>query len=213
MSDSLADRTYAAILERLISGRWAPGHALNRRAVAAELGVSVAPVLEALLRLEQQGLVETIPRVGTRVRTITRAAVRGQMVLREALEVQAVHLAHGADLRAHRATLEPLAIAADADYEDQRARWAADLAFHRALVACAGEPALDAAYTQAMQQGFFHMVNVVITTSPTRRARDSHVRLLRRLVRADAADAGAAIRRHLASGKLAIYADQPEVAA
>ncbi|MDA3963076.1 MAG: GntR family transcriptional regulator [Planctomycetota bacterium] len=202
---SLADQAFAVIQERIVSGSWAPGHALNRRDLAEDLGMSVAPVLEALVLLERQGLVETMPRVGTRVRAITQDGVRGQMLLREAFEVQAVYLLHGSGLRSHRSALLPLAEAADADYEDQRARWAADLAFHQALVAALGEPALTAAYANVMQLGFFHMINVVIDQQPRRRARDSHVRLLRRLLRVDAASAATAIRHHLASGKLALY--------
>jgi DNA-binding GntR family transcriptional regulator len=212
MSESLADRAHAAILEHIISGVWPPGRELKRRELALELGMSVAPVLEALVLLERQGLIETIPRVGTRVRTVTREGVRGQMLLREALEVQAVHLLHGAALRPHRAALLPLAEAADADYQDQLARLSADLAFHRALVAAVGEPALEAAYATVMQLGFFHMINVVVDGPAGRRARDSHVRLLQRLQRADAAEAAGAIRRHLASGKLAIYTTAQEAA-
>lgn len=209
----LADRCYHDILDRLVTGTWPPGHRLNRRDVAHELGVSVAPVLEAMVRLEHQGLLETIPRVGTRVRAITAETVYGQMVVRAALEVQAVHLAHGAALRPHRDALAALADEADRPHREPRRRWAADLDFHRALVACAGVPALDAAYAEAMQVGFFHAVNVVVEAPDRRRPADSHTALLRRLLRSDRERAEAAIRRHLASGKLAVFSRETADAA
>ena len=46
-SSSLASRVYDDILNRILTGQLAPGEIFNRRQTAAELGVSVAPVLEA----------------------------------------------------------------------------------------------------------------------------------------------------------------------
>jgi len=76
------------------------GQVISRRKVAAELGMSFLPVTEALIRLENEGLLESRPRVGTRVRVPTRQDVEGHYVVREALEVQA------AMLFAERAKLE-----------------------------------------------------------------------------------------------------------
>src|SRR4051794_1015015 len=59
MSNSpLSSQVYDQLLRRLLSGELPPGHVFNRRQVAAELGVSVAPVLEAMLELEAEGLIE-----------------------------------------------------------------------------------------------------------------------------------------------------------
>ena len=57
-------RVYDEILERLFTGRWKPGHTFNRRQVAAELKVSVVPVLEAMLELQAEGLIEACAREG-----------------------------------------------------------------------------------------------------------------------------------------------------
>src|SRR4051812_40425502 len=91
-SSSLASRVYEEILKRLLSGELAPGQIFNRRQTAAELGVSVAPVLEAMLELEAEGLIESLPRKGTRVRVLTLDDLQGQLVVREALECQAARL-------------------------------------------------------------------------------------------------------------------------
>jgi DNA-binding GntR family transcriptional regulator len=67
-----------------------------------ELGMSILPVSEALQRLQNEGIVETQPRVGTRVRIPTADDVRERYEIREALECQTARLfcrhAHSADL-------------------------------------------------------------------------------------------------------------------
>jgi DNA-binding GntR family transcriptional regulator len=89
---SLSDRAYAAIREDILRGRLRPGTPLSRRRLADELGMSIVPVGEALRRLEDDGLVESRARVGTRVRVHTGEDVRALYELREALETQSARL-------------------------------------------------------------------------------------------------------------------------
>jgi DNA-binding GntR family transcriptional regulator len=51
--------------------------------------MSFLPVSEAFLRLEFEGLLESRPRAGTRVRIPSKEDVRGHYLVREALEVEA----------------------------------------------------------------------------------------------------------------------------
>jgi GntR family transcriptional regulator, rspAB operon transcriptional repressor len=89
---SLAAEAYNSVRERLVRGELLIGQVISRRKLAAEFGMSLPPITEALKRLENEGLLETRPRAGTRVRVPTRQAVAGHYVLREALEVQAAML-------------------------------------------------------------------------------------------------------------------------
>ena len=89
---SQADRAYVYIRDNILKGSLPIGVALSRRTVAAELQISVPPVTEALQRLEGEGLVESKPRVGTRVRVPSRQEVEDRSLLREALEGQAARL-------------------------------------------------------------------------------------------------------------------------
>jgi DNA-binding GntR family transcriptional regulator len=68
------------------------GAALSRRKLAAELGMSLLPVSEALQKLESDGLVESRPRVGTRVCSPSPTDIRERYEVREALESQAARL-------------------------------------------------------------------------------------------------------------------------
>src|ERR1019366_7091819 len=89
---SLAAEAYVYIRERLLRGEIAIGQVISRRKIAADLGMSFLPVSEAFLRLEFEGLLESRPRAGTRVRIPSREDVRGHYLVREALEVQAAKL-------------------------------------------------------------------------------------------------------------------------
>jgi GntR family transcriptional regulator, rspAB operon transcriptional repressor len=89
---NLTEQVYLTIRDRILSGELRFGTALSRRSLAKELGVSVVPVGDALQRLEGDGLVESRPRVGTRVRVPTARSIRGNYTLREALETQAARI-------------------------------------------------------------------------------------------------------------------------
>ncbi len=90
--DSLAERAYQAIRDRILRGYHPLGAAFSRRQLAKELHMSFLPISQALQHLEIDGLVESKPRVGTRVRVPTREDVLERYGLREALETQAARL-------------------------------------------------------------------------------------------------------------------------
>ena len=91
-SVSLAGQAYVAIRGEILRGQLRPGTALSSRRLARDLGMSVVPVADALRRLEGDGLVESRPRAGTRVRVPTESDVRELYELREALETQSARL-------------------------------------------------------------------------------------------------------------------------
>ena len=92
--NSLADQAYAAIRENILRGHLRPGTPLSRRRLAEELGMSIVPIAEALRRLEDDRLVESRARAGTRVRIHTDDDVRELYELREALESQSALVDH-----------------------------------------------------------------------------------------------------------------------
>lgn len=106
---SLATGAYVAIRDQILGGRLRPGTPLSRRRLATQLGMSVVPVSEALRRLEEDGLVESRARAGTRVRVPTRRDVRELYELREALETQSARLFSERATSAQRLDLRRLA--------------------------------------------------------------------------------------------------------
>ena len=80
----LRERVYNLVQRAIVSGELHPGQRVRDLDLAAQLGVSRTPVREALQRLEDEGLVETLPGALTRIVPLdTRAA-------REAFPVVAV---------------------------------------------------------------------------------------------------------------------------
>src|ERR1700679_1235555 len=112
-SQGLAGEAYLLVRERILRGELAIGQVVSRRKLAAELGVSLLPVSEAFLRLENEGLLESRPRAGTRVRMPTREDIKGQYIVREALEVKSAQLFSEVATAAERAELIKMAIRVD----------------------------------------------------------------------------------------------------
>jgi len=115
-SRSLAERAYELIRENILRGKYPLGAALSRRDIARQLRMSFVPVSEALQRLEIDGLVESRPQVGTRVRIPTAEDVRERYVLREALESQSARLFAEKASCAQKKELREMAVHLDSLY-------------------------------------------------------------------------------------------------
>ena len=107
---------YKNLRVRILSGQIPLGTPLSRRLVAAEFGVSIIPVGEALQLLEAEELVESRPRVGTRVRIPSADDVRGYYTVREALEAQSARLFAEKASPAERKEIQALAKWLDKEY-------------------------------------------------------------------------------------------------
>ena len=70
----------------IVSGNVSPGERLTETKLANQLGVSRAPLREAIRVLVESGLVESIPYKGLFVRSVTRADLEELYSLRTALE-------------------------------------------------------------------------------------------------------------------------------
>lgn len=72
----LRDTAYEAIRDAIVRGDIPPGAVVSNGAVAEQLGLSRAPVRDALARLAGEGLVETKPQSYTRVTPLVPKEVR-----------------------------------------------------------------------------------------------------------------------------------------
>jgi DNA-binding GntR family transcriptional regulator len=89
---SLADDATSRIRRAIISGELAPGHALPETSLAGQLAVSRVPIREALVALEQEGLVEFDCHGRSRVRLFSEADFEDLFSMRCTLEVMAARL-------------------------------------------------------------------------------------------------------------------------
>jgi len=89
---SIGRQVVRELRRQIFSGRLKPGEKVPESKIAEEMGISRGPVREALLVLEQEGLVATSPRRGSRVVKITINDIREIYTLRATLEGFAVTL-------------------------------------------------------------------------------------------------------------------------
>ena len=87
---SKAERVYAHLRRRIRELGLPPGAPIRKEEIALGLGVSRAPVSEAIARLAEEGLVEVFPQHGSFVAPIRAADVRESLFIRTALETEAM---------------------------------------------------------------------------------------------------------------------------
>jgi DNA-binding GntR family transcriptional regulator len=205
---SQADRAYLEIRNNILKGNLPVGVALSRRKLAAELNISVPPITEALLRLESEGLVESKPRVGTRVRIPTRREVEDRSLLREALETQAARLfveratpAEKKRLHTMGSRLDRLYAACEEGPVDRDFLFSVNTShmdLHLRIAECARCPALR----DAIEKEQVLIFNWLYDTAVQRRVlgSDFHSTLTEALTTGSPTVAEAAMRRHIRRG-------------
>lgn len=197
--------------ERLAAGAWEVGERLPSEVELAEqLGVGRSTVREAVRVLVHSGLLETRQGAGTFVLArepageweprLRRAAVLEVYELREALELQAARLAaercDASGLvrieRALAARERCRAAARDAAFVD------ADIAFHRAVVAAAGNSLLEemfGSFTAVLREALIEVVGDSALGAGD--ASDAHADLVAAIGARDVARAEAATRANV----------------
>jgi len=81
-----SERAYRYLMDELVQERWQTGDTVSTYALTEELAMSRTPILAALKRLENEGLVEIVPQVGCRVVRPGFSAVEELFALRGALD-------------------------------------------------------------------------------------------------------------------------------
>lgn len=137
----LAEQAYQEIRARILDNLWSPGYQALEQEVALALGMSRTPVREAMMRLQQEGLVEVAPRRGMRVLPVSPTDMREIYEILTALECMAAETL--GKRRPSQQELRPLVEAtqlmeAALAREDLDAWAKADETFHLALVKLAG---------------------------------------------------------------------------
>ena len=198
---SLSAEAYEVVRQRIARGDLVLGQAISRRQLAAELGMSFLPVTEALLRLEFEGLLESRPRAGTRVRIPSPQDVEGNYIVRQALETQAALLFAEVATAAERSELRRLAARVDAlSLKSDRSMYATlHLKLHHRIAECARCDALREAIerTHALAMIWFCVMRTPSPDDSPRRHQD----LVEEILSGDVARIAAAVREHLAVGR------------
>ena len=194
-----AHEAFVTLRDDIIEGRRSPGQRLVRRTLAAELGMSPIPVMEALLRLEQEGLVESAPMYGARVKELTIEGLKNEQAYREAIECQTARycaenssLKQIDDLYEKADPLDEFMASGDSNSREGRRR---HLDFHLTIARYSGFPLLEKRLETA---GFLELmrvnwVNAAVFSVP----KGWHKQLVDSIATNDPAVAEAKMRQHV----------------
>jgi DNA-binding FadR family transcriptional regulator len=182
----VSEHVFAELLEAVLSGRYAPWERLpTQRVLAADLGVTMSSLREALKRLEQMGLVDVRHGDGMRVRdwrshggldVLAHLLLRGggvdPGVLGDVLEARSLMLREIAGLAAERASeeqaerLAELAGGVAAAGDDAVAAAHVDFAFMAELTQAAGNLVFVLILNAIRELYFGHLEQVPVTARP-----------------------------------------------
>jgi GntR family transcriptional repressor for pyruvate dehydrogenase complex len=186
----VSQQVFATLLEALLGGRYAPGEKLpTQRTLAADLGVTMGSLREALKRLEQMGLVDVRHGDAMRVRdwrehggldVLAHLLLRGGAldpgVLADILEARTLMLREIAGLAATRrddarvTRLEELAAGFAAAGDDAAAAAHVDFAFMTEMAQAAGNIVFTLILNAIRALYLGHLELVPVTADPVQLA-------------------------------------------
>lgn len=139
---TLAEGAYESIAASLMEGGFVPGEKIATRTLAAQLGVSLTPAREAVLRLVREGALELFSARATVVPTLSPERFKEIYCIRHSLEPnvakEAAERLTGDDIRALERSLERMT--ASFRRGDYRAAFQSDGEFHFRIYEAAGMP-------------------------------------------------------------------------
>lgn len=158
---SRTEMAYSAIKAEINAGKIAPGSFINIPEIEQQLGMSRTPVREAMLRLQNEKVVEILPKRGIRLLSLSVHDLAEYYQLVAGLEGQAIANICARGLS--RTDIMPLLYALSGEETALRdlddAAWQdADEKFHRGLFILNGNKKLQEAglaYRDIMQRGHF----------------------------------------------------------
>lgn len=179
---NLAEDITARLRREIVSGKIKPGTSLAEPVLAERFGASRAPIREALIALERDGLVEFNDRSRTRVRPLTTIDFEEICSMRMALESMAARIA-----AAQWTAKDTLAIEENIRRQQGAATLGElshlDVDMHEYVVRLSGHRRLAAAWRGIRWQfemclAYTHRLQQTLEFEPRRITVDSHRRLL-----------------------------------
>lgn len=89
----LRDVVYHTLRDAILMGKIQPGERLMEVKLSKSMGVSRTPVREAIRMLEEEGLVDIVPRRGALVSPISEQSLKDLLQVRRALDILSAELA------------------------------------------------------------------------------------------------------------------------
>jgi len=200
--NNLSEQAYAELLNRIISCEYAPGSLLNEERLVEDLGCSRTPIRAALVRLQEERLVQILPKRGILVAPITLNDIRDVYDLRELLETYAIEK-FGATFE-KKVLLEFLHIF-ESDLPENDFFYY-DTRFHNAIIGQT-KNAFMARQVISLQNIMQRMSQISGESSKERVkvSNQEHTHIITALLHDDLQAASEALRTHLNNGRVSTY--------
>jgi DNA-binding GntR family transcriptional regulator len=196
---SLVADAYRSLKDAIRDNVFAPGYQGSEQEIALRLGMSRTPVHEALIRLQEEGLVRILPKRGVMVCALSPDDMREVYDVIIALEALAAELLAGMAVRKPAlAALEAInAEMRSALQRDDLVAWAgADDRFHRTLIdECGNRRVARLANTIMDQSHRARMMTLRLRPKPTR-SMTEHQAITAAIRKGDPAEAASRTRAH-----------------
>jgi len=194
-----ADALYHALKQRVILSELSPGAAIAEQHIATEFGCSQGTVREALMRLEQDGLVTRRGYRGTVVSATNLAEVAQMVHIRLGIERSGVERTAGRVDPEHYArlqqTVEEMGAASNAG--DAYACSELDREFHAQLLRASGMDSLEPIFRRCALHMHRYTVKDVAEFFSDGDIGDTHHRLLETVAHGTIDTAAKAVREHV----------------
>ncbi len=202
-SVSLREQAREAVRTRIVLGQIEPGQVISVVTVAADLGVSVTPVREAIMDLANLGMVEIIRNRGFRVPELTAHDLDEIFQLRTMLEAPAIaevaHVIASEDIPAFRTLAEQITAAAREG--DLTAFLDRDRQFHLGLLEVLGNRRLVTMVAQLRDQARMQGLQKLADQGELTKSGQEHIDIVDAIEARDADRAAELMRKHLAHSR------------
>ena len=198
---SIREQSLDTLRKAILSGELKPGQALTEMELARQLGVSRAPIREALRILNSEGLVETIPYRGTTVTRLSREDIEEIYSMRMLLESYALEQVMAAGEPARYGQLRGLVdeMISAGGRGDLGAVNALDRDFHDTLIAMSGHHLLATIWQTVAMKVRQVMALVNRRNTDLTQIAHNHLPLLDAMEAGDLARTQAILRGHIAT--------------
>ena len=203
----IRQKVYDFLRNEILSNRIAGGERLVEGRLARQINVSRTPIREALHILEMEGLVESVPRVGYRVKKLRWKDVEELCEIRAVNEVLAARWAIKRITPPEIAAMNANIDAAEAEIQaGQPERFVErDAEFHEMLVKASGSERLLELCQMLRRHMLRYRIESLYVSENGLRAVSGHRRILECLEKKDSIGIEAAIHDHLEQSKRDIH--------
>ncbi|MQA10197.1 MAG: FCD domain-containing protein [Pseudonocardiaceae bacterium] len=197
------------IIQRILDGTYKPGDRVVELQLVNELGVSQAPVREALRDLKAMRFVDSEPYRGARVRAVTAEELSETYPVRARLEQLAGELATPCvdDKLLRQLDAELQAMRTAARDRDQHGLLIHDARFHELIVEAAGNSVLLDAWS-GLRIEVFTLVSLIKSNLDLAAVANAHLPILDALRQGDPDLVGKEMRAHIESFADLVTGDQ-----